>query len=330
MIENKNEIDIEIKKELMNLFPEGLVRGVQKYKDLENLINRRRNRLKLSKKEYFNKLGFKFAEDRGIEFSENNIEKYLEKYFPEKIIYGITSLHDRKQNLYLAIMDECNKKNIEIIDYLHNKGYEVVKNNKISDKTGNLINLSSSLLFSDNIKSNKYNIKAITNLLENYNCSKADLAKVFKCRRQQIDNLLSSISGKDNFLGEKLQFEDEIQNKILELLEDLQTEYISEQIYIKIYFGLKDNNVAILYKYKDEIKHMFNPGGIIGETLSKLSYGKYKELDIKLLRELKLEYAFINKIKRWDGSETKIRIENDKLKENINKNRKKHNMSLKE
>lgn len=84
-----NEIDKQIQEELNKYYEDKNVTGIYKNKELNNMVNRRWNTLNISKKEYLNGLGFMYStDDFGEKVGEENVESYLNKLYPEKIIFA--------------------------------------------------------------------------------------------------------------------------------------------------------------------------------------------------------------------------------------------------
>ncbi|WP_294379560.1 hypothetical protein, partial [uncultured Clostridium sp.] len=324
------QIDEIIKKELLDYFVDKNATGIYKNKKLNNKVNRRINELNIVKKEYLAKLGFIYStEDWGEKVTEENIKLYLEKLYPNKYISKVSDILKKKQKVYIFINDYCTKNGISSIEYLFKLGFNVgnsyLKDNSFNDiNIDNDICISKSFLFNPLANRNKYNISLINQLKENFNVKISYIAKLLGVTRQIIDQQIKSNDILSSVTLDEEDFEDEIQELIINMISNFEVEYVSEEINIKFYFG---KGIAILYDYHGDKKCVINPDGVIGDLLTSKGYHKYNENDIHLMNRL----GACNKIKyfgRWNGEKDRCRIEDTELKNIINVNKKKHNMAI--
>lgn len=315
-----NKMDLKIKDRLLELYADKKIVGIYKIKEVDKLINTRRAFYGLSKREYLNILGFEFSEGWGVKINEENIDLFLEEYYPNKIISSLSDLSKKKQKVYNHINEYCIKNNMDSIEYLNNKGYKIIKDeNYYTYSQNSETKTSSSLIVDNELSLNKYNIISIINLIESYDLKKAELAEWLGVRRQAIDALLSRKTKYNNFQGEKLYFEPEIEEIICDFIKKLETEYSNKELQLKIYFEKNRAGVAIFYKYKNEIKCIFNPTGKVGEKIKEYEYGKYNNYDFELLRKMQNENV-CQYIKRWNEDASKVKIIDNKIEKLININ----------
>ncbi|MBU3102563.1 hypothetical protein [Clostridium gasigenes] len=99
------EEDEIIKEELIKYYPDMKIVGIYNNKRLNNMINRRWEKLGVSKREYLTNLGFIYSTiNRGKEISEENIEICLNEIYPKKIIPNISDISKKDRN-YIAILE---------------------------------------------------------------------------------------------------------------------------------------------------------------------------------------------------------------------------------
>lgn len=267
----------------------------------------------------------KHINNRGVEVNENNIINHLKTYYPNKLINNISDIYRKKRKVYLYINKYCKEHNITNTQYLQQKGFKILSNEVFKNDSGEL--LSASLVVAKPLIHNKYNVKIIKSLVEDYNCTKSEIAICLGIRRQLVDQQLTKKVFKDNFIGDVGYFEEEVEEKVISIIKALKVEYKSSSLEIKIYFSSKDTKVAILYKYNENIKCIFNPKGSVGDTLKENRYGIYNTHDLELLKDIR-EGKCIKYIKKWDGDNSKFIIIDNNIRSKLLKNAKRRTMKL--
>lgn len=327
-----NDEDKEIEQELLNNYPDRDINGIHKNKELHNRVNRRWNKLKISKREYMNLLGFTYSRKNwGEKITEDNINIYLEELYKDKVIPNLTDIMKEDQKLYMYINEYCFKNKINNITYLNEKGYSVSNIYRQYEVGGEIVkgdfNISGSMLHNPLAQRNKYNIEALCKLADFYDVNMSEIAKILKVSRQLIDQQVKRNKVVSSFSDEEEDFEDEVIEIIISLIENYEFEYDRDEIIIRFYWGNKIGDIAIVYKYGGYVKCVFNQDGIVKDMLEEYWYYRLGKKDIFLLKKIKECKNIIN-YKRWTGDETKIRIDDDEIIKLVNKNRRVYNMSI--
>lgn len=321
-----SKIDNEIKKELLDYFSDKNAIGIYKNKKLNEKVNRRINELKISKKSYLNQLGFIYSsEDWGEKVTEKNIKEFLEKLYPNKLIPNISDICKKKMKVYLFINDYCVENRSVNTDYIRKLGFLIDNSYLESD-----ILISKSFLFNPFTTNNKYNLLLIKELVENFDIKIAKIAKILGVSRQFMDQQMKRKSIISSFTLDEEDFEDDVQELLVKMIENYKSEYNSEDISIYIFGGEK---TAVIYDYHGDKKCVIAPGGIIGQLLEEKGYYKYKKGDIELLEKVNskdLDHDMIRYFKRWNGDESKCRIDNEDIIRKLKANAKQYNMKTEE
>lgn len=320
--------DKEIQKILLEAYPDRIITGLYKNKELESRVNRRWNELNISRREYTRSLGFFYSgENWGKKVDEVYVDSFLNENFPNKTIQNISDINKKSQKVGVYIRELCKEKSIKEVEYLKEKGYVV-----LGGKKGRLeseCNISSSFLYNPLSNIHKYNRDLIRELKESYGVKYAKIAELLNISRQAVDSLFK----KDNFIStfteDEEELEEEIQQIVMNLIKNYEVEYDKNGILIKFYWSNKEEKIAIVYKYKGDIKCSFNHGSIVDNMFKKYEYYKFKEFDIFTLKQIK-QCNEIEHYTTWNGDSSKIRIKNKKIEGLINKNRVKHKMNQEE
>ena len=323
--------DKEIQKKLLEVYPDKNINGLHKNKELNKLVNRRWNQLKITKREYADMLGFIYScENWGEKVSEDNIIRYLDELYPNKIIPKISEISKRKQKVYAYINEYCTKNCISNIEYLTERGYLIDSNYgevKVNEKiVKSDYNISSSFLYNPLAERNKYNIEAICKLRDFYNVKLAHIANLLEVTRQLIDQQIKRKNVISSFIEEEEDFEDEVLEIVISMIENYDSAYDKDGIIINFYWEKENRNIAILYKYRGDVKCIFNQEGIVNEMLEQHLYYKLYIDDISLLKKIE---KCKNKTYHttWKG-ENKVKIDDKNIIRMANENRKRYNMTL--
>ena len=324
--------DKEIQKILLEAYPNKIITGLHNneklYRRVNKIVNKRVKELNINKREYIRSLGYIYSgEDWGKKVDEVYVDYFLNKNFPNKTIQNISEITKKSQKVGAYIREVCKKKSIKQVEYLKQKGYFVLKKRK--SRVESECNISSSFLYNPLSNINKYNIDLIRELNESYGVKYAKISEILKISRQALDKLLK----KDNFISTFTEYEEELEEEIqkivINLIKNYEVEYDESGILIKFYWSNKEEKIAILYKYKGDIKCSFNHGLVVDNMFKEYEYYKFKEFDIFILNQIK-QCNEIEHYTTWNGDSGKIRIRNKKIEGLINKNKVKHKMNKEE
>lgn len=173
------EKDLNIKLKLEQLYPNNeVIRLYKKDNKLYNNVLYESKRKNLNVKNYIESLGFAYINSWTKEFTETEIVTSLSRLFPNKVIKNISDISINNTLLYRYINKISKEKDIDLIDYLEELGFEH---------------------FGSSINSN-YDMKAIYMLYTDYNVNMAELARIVGTSKQNLNNKLKSKKVKKRFI----------------------------------------------------------------------------------------------------------------------------------